>query len=72
MSIGQHIFWIVVDLHTQRALTPQKDFRRAMQFVSREAATAEVQRQNRVEIEKAQQGASSYDTGRYIVIEVPA
>ena len=72
MSIGNHTTWIIVDLHTARAITPENDKRRALQFLTRPAAVAACMSLTQKERDKANAGAGSYDTGRYMVVEVPA
>lgn len=56
MSIGNHTFWIIVDLDTLAALTPESDRRRAMRFESFEAAEKYRQRYQ----------------GNFVTIRVPA
>lgn len=71
MSIGQHTYWIVVDLHTEKAVTPENDWRRAYQFATEAYARQHQRILTKQEKEKAGRMAS-YDTGRYIVVKVPA
>ena len=71
MSIGNHTSWIIVDLHTARALTPTDDQRRTMRFHTREAANTALHRVLTTERVKATQNAGAYDTGRYLVVELP-
>ena len=63
MTIGNHTYWIVVDLYTQLAITPKDDKRAAYRFVSRISARDEKERQAR---------ENSEDEGRFIVVEVAA
>ena len=63
MSIGNHTFWVIVDLDTKAALTPESDHRRALQFISHEAA------------ETYRKGLCRYreteDQGNLIVVRIP-
>lgn len=72
MAIGNHTTWIIVDLHTARALTPPNDQRQALRFVTKEAAVAAMQRFLATERARAERCAGSYDLGRYLVVELPA
>ena len=72
MSIGNHTTWIIVDLHTARAITPENDKRRALQFLTRPAAVAAHLCLTQRERDKANANSGAYDTGRYLVVEVPA
>lgn len=71
MSIGNHTSWIIVDLHTARALTPTDDQRRTIQFHTREAANIALHSVLTAERVKANRNAAAYDTGRYLVVELP-
>ena len=72
MAIGNHTTWIIVDLHTARAVTPPDDRRQALRFTAKEAANAAMQRFLAPERARAERCAESYDLGRYMVVELPA
>ena len=72
MTIGNHTTWIIVDLHTAQAVTPPKDKRRAMHFLSAPAARVARDCLLAEERAKADRNAGAYDTERYLVVEVPA
>ena len=72
MSIGQHTTWIIVDLHTARAVTPENDQRQALRFLTWPAAVAACTPLTQKECDKANANGGAYDTGRYMVVEVPA
>jgi hypothetical protein len=40
MSIGNHTTWIIIDLDTRKAVTPENDKRQAIHFTTIEAANA--------------------------------
>ena len=72
MAIGNHTTWVVVDLHTARAVTHSGDQRRAMHFPTPAAASVALTCLVAEERAKADRNAGAYDTERYLVVEVPA
>ena len=72
MAIGNHTTWIIVDLRIARAVTPPEDRRRALLFLTNTAAHVARDRLEAEELAKANRNAGAYDTGRYLVVEVPA
>ena len=72
MSIGHHTTWIIVDLHSARAVSPEGDRRQTLRFLTRPAAVAAHLCLTQRERDKANANSGAYDTGRYLVVEVPA
>lgn len=60
MAIGNHTYWLVVYLPDAKAVTAPNDWRRALTFVSEEAAQAYA--------DKNEMGDKNF----WIVVEVPA
>jgi hypothetical protein len=64
--------WIIVDLHTARALTHAEEPRHSMHFTSPEAASRSLLWVLASERAKAERNAASFDMGRYLVVELAA
>ena len=62
--------WIIVDLHTARALTHAEEPHRSVRFSTRESAVRTAQHFLRAERVRAESCAGSYDLGRYLVVEL--